>query len=340
MIQFNNDTIDQLIKQFEDKEVIVSEKVKNIIYDNRCQYYIQDLVANLDKALVRQGYSPQTVFVYKAQIRRFLNYVFNLFQNNNFSRRFILKDVFEFLKNEIDSIINEQTINKYIFKLIRNEEHSHSYTNQFISAINFFSREVLHNNELVINLIRPPKNRKLPVILSQQEVYKILNCLTNLKHRALLFLTYSAGLRVSEVVKLKVADIDRERMLIHIKQGKGSKDRYSLLSRVALKELNKYVNNNKLNKWLFSGAKKGKHITIRSAQKIFKNACKKVKIKKDVSIHSLRHSFSTHLLEKGTDLRYIQELLGHKSSRTTEIYTHVSKKDIMNIISPLDNIKN
>ena len=203
----------------------------------------------------------------------------------------------------------------------------------------FLSEKVLDKNDLNVNIIRPPKNRKLPVVLSKKEVFKILNCLKNLKHRTLLFLTYSAGLRVSEVVRLKVGDIDSERMLIHIRQGKGSKDRYSILSQVALDELREYGKRYKLTNWIFPGAKKDKHITKRTAQRVFKKACKKADIKKDVSIHSLRHSFATHLLEKGTDLRYIQELLGHKNCKTTEIYTHVSKKDFKKIISPLDNFK-
>jgi len=187
-----------------------------------------------------------------------------------------------------------------------------------------------------VKIVRPPKDKKLPDVLSKNEVIKILNSLKNKKHRALLFLTYSAGLRVSEVVNLKLKDIDSERMLVHIRKAKGSKDRYSLLSKLALKELRNYAKDQKLKDWLFPGRKEGKHLSTRSAQKIFKRACKMANIKKEVSIHSLRHSFATHLLENGTDLRYIQELLGHSSSKTTEIYTHVTKKDFLNITSPLD----
>ena len=127
-------------------------------------------------------------------------------------------------------------------------------------------------------------------------------------------------------------------MLIHVKQSKGYKDRYTILSEKALKVLIKYYKKYKPDKWLFPGLRKDKHLSVRSAQKIFKKACKKANIKKDVSIHSLRHSFATHLLEEGTDIRYIQELLGHKNTKTTERYTHVSKTKINNIKSPLDNI--
>ena len=151
-------------------------------------------------------------------------------------------------------------------------------------------------------------------------------------------LIYSAGLRVGEVVKLKADHIDSERMLIHIVQGKGRKDRYTVLSQIALSQLRKYFMLYKPEIWLFPGQDNKKHITERTVEKVFKNACKIAKIKKEVSVHSLRHSFATHLLEGGTDLRYIQELLGHTSSKTTEIYTHVTEKSLRNISSPLDKM--
>lgn len=153
-----------------------------------------------------------------------------------------------------------------------------------------------------------------------------------------LFTIYSAGLRVGEVVRLKINDIDSERMLIHIVQGKGKKDRYTTLSEVALVELRNYVKEYKPSKWLFPGQNPKDFITERTVQRVFENAKIKAGIKKNVSVHSLRHSFATHLLEGGIDLRYIQELLGHSSSKTTEIYTHVTKKSIQNIVSPLDVI--
>jgi len=151
-------------------------------------------------------------------------------------------------------------------------------------------------------------------------------------------LMYSAGLRVGEVVRLRVEDIDVERKLIRIRGGKGRKDRYTMLSEVALGMLNKYMQKFKPQKWLFTGAKPGRHITTRTVQAIFEQACEKANIGKEASVHSLRHSFATHLLESGVDLRYIQELLGHKSSKTTEIYTHVSNKDILRTKSPLDRL--
>lgn len=152
-------------------------------------------------------------------------------------------------------------------------------------------------------------------------------------------LVYSAGLRVSEVVKLRIEDIDSKRKLIHVKGAKGRKDRYRLLSVTTLETLRNYWGKYKPKKWLFQSQDKEKHITTRTVQRIFSNTCGKAETRKEVSVHSLRHSFATHLLEQGTDLRYIQELLGHKSSKTTEIYTHMSNRDLRKIKSPLDNIK-
>lgn len=176
----------------------------------------------------------------------------------------------------------------------------------------------------------------MPNVLSKNEVLKILNANSNLKHKTLLFFVYSAGLRVSEVVRLKVSDIDSDRMLIFIRNSKGFKDRYTILSRVVLEQVTIYINGYHPEPWLFPGQDENYHLSERTAQRIFENACKKANITKKVSIHCLRHSFATHLLEGWTDLRYIQEILGHNSSKTTEIYTHVTEKSISNIESPLD----
>lgn len=191
---------------------------------------------------------------------------------------------------------------------------------------------------ICIDLERPKKEKKLPEILSKNEISKLLKAVKNLKHKAILYLVYSAGLRVGEVVKLKPTDIDSDRMLIPIIQGKGKKDRYTILSETALSILRQYVKVYKPEHWLFPGQHPDKHLTERSVQKVFDNARIDAKTRKDVSVHNLRHSFATHLLEGGVNLRYIQELLGHSSSKTTEIYTHVTQKNLSNIISPLDTI--
>lgn len=202
----------------------------------------------------------------------------------------------------------------------------------------FLCKEVLGKNDVNTCVYRPKKEKKLPKVLSKEEIIKILKTVNNEKHKTILFLTYSAGLRVSEVVRLKSEDIDSRRMLIHIKQGKGRKDRYTILSEAALIQLRKYYMLERPEVWLFPGGKQGRHLTERSVDKIFQSACIQAGIRKNISLHVLRHSFATHLLEDGIDIRYIQELLGHSSSKTTEIYTHVSENSIRSIKSPLDKI--
>ena len=208
---------------------------------------------------------------------------------------------------------------------------------QCISALKCLFERAL-NRPSCVHIPRPRKERKLPNILSKEEVLKLLKAVCNPKHRAMLMLTYSAGLRVGEVVRLQVSDIDRHRRMIHVRQGKGRKDRYVMLSQAAEKAVDVYSQAFNPTKWLFPGQRNGRHLTERTVEKVVHQACKRAGITKEAAVHTLRHSFATHLLENGTDLRYIQELLGHQSPKTTEIYTHVSKKNIASIRSPLDDI--
>ncbi|MDQ0496779.1 tyrosine-type recombinase/integrase [Paenibacillus brasilensis] len=186
--------------------------------------------------------------------------------------------------------------------------------------------------------VRPKKESKLPDVLSLNEVMRLLKAVKNPKHRAILYLTYTSGLRVSEVMRLRPEDCDRERKVLKVRQGKGRKDRQTLLSETAFAVVEQYIGAKQPENWLFPGQREGRHLTERSAQKVFEKALAEAGIRKQVSIHSLRHSFATHLLENGIDLRYIQELLGHQNVRTTERYIHVSKRDIGRIQSPLDRI--
>jgi integrase/recombinase XerD len=215
---------------------------------------------------------------------------------------------------------------------------THSYANQCISALKFLYHRVLEFPGSLENLPRPKKERKLPSVLSRQEVMRILEAVGHPKHRAILLLTYSAGLRIGEVVRLKVGDIDTDRGLIHIRQGKRRKDRYTILSRAALEALRGYAREYRPVDWLFSGARPGTHLNERSVQKMFQQAYRRAGVEKKATVHTLRHSFATHLLESGTDLRYIQELLGHMSPKTTEIYTHVTNRELSHIKSPLDDM--
>ncbi|MCD6169386.1 MAG: tyrosine-type recombinase/integrase [Candidatus Latescibacteria bacterium] len=228
-------------------------------------------------------------------------------------------------------------VERYLLYLLDEKEVCRSYVNQSVSAIKYFYGKVLNQPVKMAGLPRPKKARKLPVVLSEQEVLRILAQIRNLKHQAIIMLIYSGGLRVSEVVRLKVSDIDGDRKMLRVKAGKGAKDRYTLLSEVALETLRNYYKVYRPKEWLFEGQRKG-HYSRRSVEKIMENAIKRTGIQKRASVHTLRHSFATHLLEHGTDIRYIQELLGHSNIKTTQIYTHVAKQQTERIISPLDQI--
>lgn len=268
-----------------------------------------------EEVLKLKGYSFKTRKAYINHIKRFSSFVDKDLEN-----------------------ITSDDLRLYILFLLEKEKKSHTYANQAISSIKFLCKEVLNKQNVTANMYRPKKEKKLPKVLSREEVIRILKAVGNEKHKTILFLTYSAGLRVGEVVRIKIEDIDSKRMLIHIRQGKGRKDRYTILSQAALMQLRKYYKLEKPEICLFPGGKQGRHLTERSVEKIFQSACNQSGIRKNISLHVLRHSFATHLLEDGIDLRYIQELLGHSSSKTTEIYTHVTENSIRNIKSPLDRI--
>ena len=246
------------------------------------------------------------------------------------------KDFLNFIGKTL-SDINDSDIKDYLLYLAEEKQSATSTLNQAINALKFYYGTIL-KKKFLYEIRRPRKDKKLPVVLSKEEVAKILSSIENIKHKAILMIAYSSGLRVSEVVKLKPEDIDSKRMLIHIKGSKGRKDRYTLLSETVLETLRVYWRKYRPQKWLFEGAREGRYLSTRTADKIFVNACEKAGIKKEVSFHTLRHSFATHLLEGGTDLRYIQELLGHTHSKTTEIYTHVSTKSLGKIVSPIDTL--
>lgn len=178
----------------------------------------------------------------------------------------------------------------------------------------------------------------MPTVLSREVVRRLLGVVGNLKHRAILMLVYSAGLRVSEVVNLRPEDLDEDRRMIRVRAGKGRKDRYTVLSEVALAAVKSYTAKYPVETWLFSGPDPRRHLTVRTVERVLETARLKAGIPLQFSVHALRHSFATHLLESGTDLRYIQKLLGHASSKTTEIYTHVSQRALGEIVSPLDTL--
>jgi integrase/recombinase XerD len=220
-------------------------------------------------------------------------------------------------------------------KLTENTLHSR------INAIKFYYEQVLKRDKFFWEIPRPKKKTELPKMFSQDEVAAIINNTTNKKHKVMLMLAYSAGLRVSEVISLRTIDIDSKRMTIMIKQAKGKKDRYAALSPVLLIMLREYAKECKPDKkgYLFEGAQKGTAYSSRSMQEVLQAAKKKAGVLKPGSIHSLRHSFATHLVERGTDISMIQKLLGHNSIKTTLRYLHTSNKDLLKIVSPLEELK-
>ena len=237
----------------------------------------------------------------------------------------------------IHEIDNEDVIhfnNEYILA----QQLSQSFQNQIVNAIKLFyavRKGMKLNPELVH---RPRREHRLPNVLSKEEVKAILNAPTNLKHKTMLSLIYSCGLRRSELLNLKPLDIDSKRNVVIIRQSKGKKDRIVPLSPKILELLRAYYLSYKPKTWLYEGQKENEQYSEKSLQNVLKQSLAKCNISKPVTLHWFRHSFATHLLESGTDLRYIQELLGHKSSKTTELYTHVSTNNIQNIISPFDNL--
>jgi len=209
--------------------------------------------------------------------------------------------------------------------------------NQAINAIKFYYEKVLGRPVRKYYVQRPKKGWNLPNVLSEIEVQQIFSNTENLKHKAILSLIYSAGLRRGELINMKIEDIDSKRMYVIIRQGKGRKDRYSILSEKILDLLRRYFKDYRPKKWLFEGQFGGQYSET-SVHNILKAAVKKSGIRKKVTVHTLRHCFATHLLEHGVDLRYIQELLGHRSPKTTEIYTHITQRGLGKIKSPLDNL--
>ncbi len=260
-------------------------------------------------------YSEHTIRTYVDCFKEFINY---------------------FSTKEIDQITQEE-IMAYLLYLVDERQISTSYQNQAINAIKFYYEKVLKGPRRVYYIERPRKERTLPVVLSEEEVKTLISSFTNLKHKCMIMLAYSAGLRVGEVVNLKVKDIDSKRMLINIKGGKGKKDRITLLSNKLLPLLREYYTIYKPKEYLFEGQMGGQY-SVRSVQETLKYHANKCGFRKHITVHTLRHSFATHLLENGTDQRYIQSLLGHESPKTTNIYTHITTKGFDQLRNPMDNL--
>jgi site-specific recombinase XerD len=229
-------------------------------------------------------------------------------------------------------------VKQYQLHLTKDRGYSYSTFNVHVCAIRFFYRHVLDLGWAVERIPYQKRGRKLPVVLSRAEVLALFDAVPNLKHRTILMTLYAGGLRVGEALRLRARDIDSGRMMIRIDQGKGRKDRYVMLSAKLLETLRRYWWEYRPDLWLFPGQDPSHPLRRSSVRGIFWRTRKRVGIQKEVSPHTLRHSFATHLLERGVNLRVIQRLLGHRSLRTTELYTHVAQTDILNTASPLDDL--
>ena len=278
----------------------------------------RDAMKQFLQTLQLKGYSRNTIRTYKCEFAIFLQILGSTSAEELGVQR--IKDYLQYCHAHLK--INEHTI--------------HSRMN----ALKFYYEQVLKREKFFWEIPRPQKPLTLPKVMSETELSKLFNALSYLKHKAILFTAYSAGLRVSEVVNLQWKHIDRQRGQILIQQAKGKKDRYVTLSPVLEDILISYYKKSKVKplKYVFEGPVAGAPYSARSAQAIFQQAKEKAGIKKEIGFHSLRHSFATHLLEKGTDVRYIQELLGHFSIKTTTRYLHVAKEKLVVIESPLDDL--
>ncbi|HPP91143.1 site-specific tyrosine recombinase/integron integrase [Tenuifilum sp.] len=308
-----------LNKTFEAFKSIAWLDIKNLPHTSNIdesQTDIQQEKERFEKWLKFRRYSPNTIKIYTDALVVFLSY-------------FDYKPVSELSNDDVVLFVNQ-----YILK----RKYSFSYQNQIVNALKLYFREIRKSKIEVEELQRPRREHKLPNVLSKEEIKAILEAPTNIKHRTMLSLIYACGLRRSELLNLKIGDVDSKRHMLIIRNSKGYKDRQVPISDKTIEMLRTYYKAYKPQKWLFEGDQINEQYSATSLQKVFKTALHKAGIKKNATLHWIRHSYATHLLEAGTDLRYIQELLGHKSSKTTEIYTHVTEKSLQKIKSPFDDL--
>lgn len=273
-------------------------------------------INNFKTWLIHRRYSESTIRSYVKSISTFLR----------------------FTKPKSSGEINNQDMVRFVSQYMIPRKLSSSYQNQAVNAARLFFKTIQGSKVITEQIQRPRKEHKIPNVLSKEEVILILKMAENQKHRTMLSLLYACGLRRNELLSLKLVDVDSKRHLLKILNSKGKKDRVVPISDKIIEMLRAYYKEYKPRKWLFEGQNSGERYSESSLQKVLKNSVEKAGIKKPVTLHWLRHSYATHLLESGTSLRFIQELLGHKSSKTTEIYTHVSEKSLKDIKSPFDEL--
>ena len=274
------------------------------------------------------------------KVREFVDWLEQRRYSDNTVRNYVegISAFLRFHHQKSPDEITVKDLEEFNCRYILKKGYSGSYQNVVINAVKLFFRTLEKREMRIEEIERPRKEEHLPNILSKKEVKDILGAPLNLKHRVMLSLIYACGLRRSELLELKPEDIESQRGLMVIRQSKGNKDRVVPLSLKIIEMLREYYKAYRPKTWLFEGQVAGEQYSPTSLQEVLKKSVAKAGIRKPVTLHWLRHSYATHLLESGTDLRYIQELLGHKSSRTTEIYTHVSQKNIQQIKSPFDDL--
>ncbi len=274
---------------------------------------MENLQQQFEKDLLIKGFSPRTIGTYQRCIQTYLRFY--------------------------DHKINPESgkdVKEFLHYLLHKRRVSRAYMHQYYSALKYFYTITLERNWEIMRIPRVKREKRLPDILDRQEITTLIDVTTNIKHKALLMITYSAGLRVSETASLKNQDIDSKRMSIKVRGGKGRKDRYTLLSKKSLLFLREYYKLYRPHHWLFEGQVKSKPLHTSTLQRVFTRAKEKAGIQKKVSIHSLRHSCATHLLEQGTDIHVVQRLLGHSNIKTTMVYLHLKKESLMKVVNPLD----
>lgn len=275
-----------------------------------------ELIKKYEHKLTLKNYSESTIQSYLNGLHKFIHY----------------------LENRKITSVNGQTLSGFLVFCKKQEGYGYSSMKQMVASLRFLYEEVLRKDIDFDFYIGMKKPSRIPVVLSVEEIERLLNSFDNLKHKAIFTLLYSAGLRIGELLNLKIKDIDSDRMQIRIDQGKGQKDRYTILSGKVLKLLREYVKEVQPNEYLFEGQNGGKYSSS-SIQALMRKHKKMCKITKKATPHTLRHSFATHLLDNGTDTRFIQELLGHKHISTTQIYTHVSSRTLKDVKSPIEYLK-
>tara|TARA_R110002073_G_scaffold72537_1_gene177045 strand:- start:1436 stop:2560 length:1125 start_codon:yes stop_codon:yes gene_type:complete len=312
---------------------LIFNKFRGVAWIN-CNYFFQDRILNhdnedLDLQWFKKRHKKQNLrpcpdeYLQKLELKKYANSTVKTYVS--------CFETFINYYKDIDLInLNENDIRLYLQKLIQDGK-SNSYINQSVNSIKFYYEMVLGMPNRFYSIERPRKVFKLPKVLSKEEVLAIIENTNNLKHRCIASLLYSAGLRRNELLNLKMDDIDSKRMLIKVKQAKGNKDRNTVLNQSVLDDLRKYYRIYSPRLYLFEGNIPGEKYSTSSVLQIIVRAAERAGIRERVSPHMLRHSFATHLLENGTDLRYIQLLLGHNSTKTTEIYTHVATNTFMEI---------